>query len=636
MGQPVRVATLDFETYYTTEYSLSSEKLSTEDYVFNLNFQIICVSLMIDDGPVEKFTGTEDQVRDWLLSKNIQNYAVCGHHMLFDGLILARLGIFPRFYIDTLSMARPLFGAVLKSLSLASLVRHCKLGEKGDEVVRARGKRLEDFTPAELRDYMGYCCNDTWLTRQLYKHMRAMLPSPETELRAIDLTLRMYLQPTLRLDLEQLNANLKAVQEKKAAVLAELEVSGVTGEVLRSNDKFAALLRSKGIEPPMKISIAKTKTAGKDVYTYAFAKTDPGYIELQEEFAEDVEITMILNGRISEKSTQEESRTKKFINIATLYGLLRVPLAYYKAHTGRYGGDEGINMQNPPRVDKSKMRFAIRPPMDHVLVVADLSQIECRETAMLAGQEDLVEGFANGEDVYSEYATELYQQEPGVVHKKNSDPAIQKMRFVGKETVLGAGFGMGAPKFKNTLRGKAGLIIPLEECERIIQFYRSRYDKIPALWYKLEYAFSGLLMYGKDTRIGPITVCRDKRTGMARILGPNGMSLWYPKLVKHDREWTFQRPQHKEPQKIFGGMWTENVAQFLANIVIKEKMVKINRELQLPPRLQAHDAIGWVLPISDVPDVVPRIQAIMNEAPAWWPDLPVAAEIKVGETYGHV
>lgn len=631
----MKVATLDFETYYTPEYSLS--KMSTEDYVFDMRFQIICVSVMIDDGPVEKFTGTEDEVREWLMSKGIAEMAVCGHHMLFDGLILARLGIYPRFYLDTLSMARPLFGAVLKSLSLASLVRHCKLGEKGDEVIRAIGKRLEDFHPAELAGYMGYCANDTWLSRQLYKFMRKILPSPETELRAIDLTLRMYLQPSLLLDLEQLYANLKAVQEKKAAVLAELEVSGVTGDVLRSNDKFAALLRTKGIEPPMKISIAKTKTAGHPVMTYAFAKTDPGYIELQEEFAEDVEITMILNGRISEKSTQEETRTKKFIDIALRYaGLLRVPLGYYKAHTGRYGGDEGINMQNPPRVDKSKMRFAIRPPPGHVMIVADLSQIECRETAMLAGQDDLVAGFAAGGDVYSEFATGLFNQEPGVIHKKNPDPKIQKMRFIGKETVLGAGFGMGPARHKNAIRGKAGLIVTLEESEGFIQFYRQRFDKIPALWYKMEYAFSNLLMYGKETRIGPVTVCRDKRTNIVRILGPNGMSLWYPRLVRHENEWTFQRPQHKEPQKIFGGMWTENVAQFLANIIIKEKMVRIARELKLLPRLQAHDAIGWVVHKDELSVLLPQIISMMKEAPTWWPDLPVDAEVKVGETYGHV
>ena len=631
---PMKVATLDFETYYAPDFTLS--KLSTEDYIFDPRFEIIGVSVQIDDGMTETRSDDLPGIVRFLEKFDLENCAVCAHNLRFDGLILARLGIFPRFYLDTLSMARPLYGSVLKSLSLASLARHTGVGEKGDEVVRALGKRRADFTPEELSSYMAYCSNDTQITRRLYKHMRKLLPSPEDELRAIDLTMRMYLQPSLILDVDQLKRNLVDVQERKANVLAELEVAGVTGDVLRSNDKFANLLINRGIQPPMKPSLTKKDAAGMPVQTYAFAKTDPGFIELQEEFEDDIEITMILNGRVSEKSTQEESRTLKFLDIAQKYGYLRVPLAYYKAHTGRYGGDEGINMQNPPRVDKSKMRFAIRPPDGYVMVVADLSQIECRETALLAGQDDLVEGFANGEDVYSEFATELFQQQAGVIHKKSPDPAIQKMRFVGKETVLGAGFGMGAPRFKNTLRGKAGLTVSLEESERFIEFYRSRYAKIPELWRQFEYAFGGLIMYGKETVIGPVRICRDDVTGQARILGPNGLSLWYPKLTKKGHDWFFQRPQHKVPQKIFGGMWTENVAQFLANIIIKQKMVKTAVELKLPPRLQAHDAIGWAVRKEELAEKLPGIERIMAERPVWWPELPVAAETKVGETYGNV
>jgi DNA polymerase len=630
----MRVNTLDFETYYDKDFSLS--KMSTEDYVFDDRFEIIGVTVMDGDGKVERFSGTERDTYVFLSNRKIHEGAVCAHNARFDGLILARLGLYPKFYLDTLSMARPLYGSVLKSLSLASLVKHLQLGEKGDEVVRALGKRRADFTPEELSTYLDYCANDTWLTRQLYKHMRPIIPSPDDELRAIDLTLRMYLQPVLHLDADTLRQNLVDVQRKKAAILAELEVSGVTGDVLRSNDKFAALLRSKGIEPPMKLSKKKTETAGHPVMTYAFSKTDPEFIELQEEVAEDIELSMIINGRISEKSTQEETRTEKFLTIAERYGNLRVPLAYYKAHTGRYGGDEGINMQNPPRVDKSRMRFSIRPPDGYVMVVADLSQIEAREVAMLAGQDDLVQGFANGEDVYSQYATELYGQAPGVIHKKNPDPVVQKQRFVGKETVLGAGFGMGPDRFRNAIRGKGGLILPPGEAERIIQFYRQKYSMIPELWRQFEYAFGGLVMYGKETRIGPVLVCRDDVTGQARILGPNGMSLWYPKLRKVDHEWTFQRPSHKIPQKIFGGMWTENVAQFLANIIIKQKMIKVHRTLGLPPRLQAHDAVGWVVHKDALDEKLPGIEAIMAEAPVWWPYLPVAAETKVGNTYGDV
>lgn len=630
--------TLDFESFYDGDYSLS--KISTEDYVFGLRFEIICVTLRTPTGNVEFFTGTEDETKKWLEQFELHKHAVVAHNMRFDGLILARLGIFPAFYLDTYSMARSILSYKMKSLSLASLAKHFNLGVKGDDVVHALGKRRADFSPDELRRYIQYCANDTALTYTLYRKLRELTPPAaiKDELQAIDQTLRMYLQPTLILDGEKLDQNLADVRERKRAKLAELEVAGITADVLRSNEKFANLLKERGIEPPMKISKAKSLTAGHPVLTYAFSKTDPEFIELQEEFAEDLEITMILNGRISEKSTQEETRTTKLGLIAKLYRWLRVPLAYYKAHTGRYGGDEGINMQNPPRIDKSKMRFAILPPPGDLMIVADLSQIEARITATLAGQNDLVEEFRAGEDVYSNYGNGLFGLPPGTITKKSTDKDIKQKRFVSKESILGLGFGMAAPKYRNALRGKGGLNLPLDVVEGYVEYYRKRYDKIAAyeygIWARLQSAFLALLKYGKETQFGPVRVCM--QDGVAGITGPTGLRLWYPHLKFHGYDWTFRRPSHKVDMKIFGGMWMENIAQFLANTIIKQKMLRITKELGMLPRMQAHDAIAWHAPTADAPALAKKIEAIMGEPPTWWPELPVAAEVKVGATYGDV
>jgi DNA polymerase len=634
----VETYTLDFETFYDATYSL--KKMTTEDYVFGAHFELICVTVRTPSGNIEFHTGTEESTKKFLQQFELEKHAVLAHNCRFDGLILARLGIFPKFYLDTLGMARPLFAHKLKSLSLASLAKHFKLGLKGDDVINAMGKRRADFSEDELRRYIQYCANDTALTYALYRKLRDVFPATalKEELLVIDQTLRMYLQPSLLLNEEALVENLKVVQEKKRNILSELEVQGVTGEVLRSNDKFAALLKSRGIEPPMKLSLKKTEKAGYPVMGYAFSKTDPEFIELQEDFAEDLEITAILNGRISEKSTQEETRTNKFIQIARMYkNSLRVALAYYKAHTGRYGGDEGTNMQNPPRVDKSRMRFAILPPPGHVMIVADLAQIEARITACLAGQEDLILAFRNGEDVYSTYACELYGLPPGSVSKKlaGSNPEIFIKRFTAKESILGLGFGMGANKFKNALRGKAKMVVDLLKVEEWVQFYRGRYGMIPKLWYRFDGAFRTLLHYKKETTIGPLTVCFSG-DGTPSIRGPNGLRLMYPNLKYTNDEWTYQRPHDTKPRKIFGGMWTENAAQFLANIIIKQKMIRITKELNLLPRLQAHDAIGWTAPADEAKMLAGRIEEIMAEPPAWWPELPVAAEVKVGATYGDV
>ena len=74
--------------------------------------------------------------------------------------------------------------------SLKALAERYKLGEKGTEVLNAKGKRLEDFQEWELRQYGVYCKNDVKLTYDLFKIISKGFP-PE-ELRLIDLTLKMF------------------------------------------------------------------------------------------------------------------------------------------------------------------------------------------------------------------------------------------------------------------------------------------------------------------------------------------------------------------------------------------------------------------------------------------------------------
>jgi DNA polymerase len=89
---------------------------------------------------------------------------------------------------------------------------------------------------------------------------------------------------------------------------------------------------------------------------------------------------------------------------------LPVPIRYYAAHTGRWGGDDKINMQNLPSrgVDGKKLKKSIIAPAGYMLVDCDSSQIEARVLAWLADQQDLVQAFAKGEDVYKHMASDIY------------------------------------------------------------------------------------------------------------------------------------------------------------------------------------------------------------------------------------
>jgi hypothetical protein len=150
------IVTIDFETYYDKEYSLS--KMTTEAYVRSPDFEVIGVGVKVNDYPTDWYSG--DNVGKFLNSLNYRNKAILCHHTAFDGAILSwRYGIKPMGWLDTQSMARALHG-VEQSVSLKNIAVQYGVGHKGTEVDDAKGKRLVQFTPRELERYGEYCKND--------------------------------------------------------------------------------------------------------------------------------------------------------------------------------------------------------------------------------------------------------------------------------------------------------------------------------------------------------------------------------------------------------------------------------------------------------------------------------------------
>jgi DNA polymerase I-like protein with 3'-5' exonuclease and polymerase domains len=407
----MQILVVDFETYYDRQFSLS--KLTTEQYIRDPQFEVIGVSVKVGDGETRWFSGTKAQTKRWLEQFPWEDALAVAHNAMFDMAVLSWVfGIHPKRIADTLSMARALHAAEGGSLSLKALAERYELGVKGTEVSNALGKRRLDFTKEEMARYAEYCCNDTDLTYSLFTKLAVGFPLPE--LRLIDLTIKMFSEPVLELDKGVLVDHLEAVKAKKEELLGKAMIDK---EQLMSNPKLADLLRSLGVEPPMKIS----PTTGKE--TYAFAKSDEGFKALLEH--ENIFVQSIVAARLGVKSTLEESRTERFIGIADR-GTLPIPLRYYGAHTGRWSGVD-YNMQNLPRT--SPLKYAIKAPEGYVLVDCDSSQIEARTLAWLAGQEDLVAAFDAGEDVYKIMASAIYNKPVAEITKDE--------RFIGKTTVLG-------------------------------------------------------------------------------------------------------------------------------------------------------------------------------------------------------
>jgi DNA polymerase III alpha subunit (gram-positive type) len=138
------IITLDFETYYDQDYSLF--KMTTEEYVRDPRFQIIGLSVKVNNGETAWLSGEFDAIKNYLHKHyDWVNSAVLAHNTLFDGAILSwLLDIHPRVWLDTLCMARALHGVEVGG-SLSKLAELYEIGVKGTEVVDAKGKRLEDF-----------------------------------------------------------------------------------------------------------------------------------------------------------------------------------------------------------------------------------------------------------------------------------------------------------------------------------------------------------------------------------------------------------------------------------------------------------------------------------------------------------
>ena len=405
------------------------------------------------------------------------------------------------------------------------------------------------------------------------------------------------------IDRPRITNYLQQQKDKAEEILAN---AGVDRKVLSSNQQFAAHLESIGIKPPMKTS----PTTGERIP--AFGKSDKGWHRLM---AEHPELSHLWAGRMIVKSRIKETRAQRFLDAAGADDHISVPLRYYAAHTGRFGGTEKLNMQNLPRGDE--LRKCLIAPPGHLLYVADLSNIEARMLAWFAGQDELVEQFRRGDDIYSNFATKIY----GRPINKRDDPTE---RFVGKTAILGLGYGMGAAKFKLTLEsGAMGPAMQIAETEamNVVNTYRTSYERIPMLWSRLQ----ELLV--KSTH--PATRGETYRcitVGDKSLHLPNGMSLRYEDLTIN-RDGSLNYKFRKARETTWGGRIAENVIQALARIVITDAMLRLDKNYSdMDVVLTVHDEVIVVAP-EDNPDA--RMDTIIKELcvpPQWASSLPLDAE----------
>lgn len=611
----MNLITLDFETYYDKEFSLS--KMTTEEYVRDERFEVIGVAVKVDDGVTEWCSGTFVEI-DAYLSQFVWGEAmVLCQNTAFDAAILEwHFGYRPKAYADTMSMGQALHG-IDKSVSLKNLAVMYGVGVKGTEVLDAMGKRREDFGAYDLQKYGEYCKNDVELTYLLFCRMvQHFIKNDQKELKLIDCTIKMFARPRFEMDVEALKIHLAETIRKKVELF---ESSKCTAEVLNSNGQFAALLESFGVAPPMKTS----PTTGKE--TYAFAKTDEAFKELLEH--PDERVQAVVAARLGTKSTIEESRTQRFIAMGQR-GLVPIPLKYSGAAvTHRWSGFDKVNLQNLPR--KGALRKALLAPKGHVVLAGDLSNIELRLGLWAAKQDDQVEKIRQGIDLYRDFIANALDLNYADIAKDSDE------RFVGKVCNLSLIYGTGDEKLKNTVRVQSNgkITIPMEQATMLKNTYRETNQWVVEQWTQGSVVLDCLLN-GKSMEFLRDGIIQVTRQGLVK---PGGLVLAYPDLKRSKNQEGYQEYSYAQKRgqrdKVYGSKVYQRCIQSLARDIIGDMVLELDKLFGVV--LQVHDEIVCIVPEQEADKAKAKMLEVMSTPRDWYLDLPLAAEAGYGRSYGE-
>jgi hypothetical protein len=610
---------VDFETYYAADYSLSLPKYNTSGYVRDPQFKIQGVAIKEGRKKAQWYTG-KDVVRK-LKSIDWSRKAMLAHNAQFDGFIMSEiLKLFPSFFYDTLSMTRALHNDMSRA-SLDTVAKLYGIGEKSRTyLVNTKGVR--DLPPQDLKHLGEGAIIDIDLAWEIFRRQIEVFPEEETRL--VDLTVKMFTDPVLGVDIELATAALEREMEARAKAIKR---SKVPEKDLTSNAKFAAHLERLGVEPPTKISF-------KTGYTnFALAKTDQEFLDLLEH--EDMRVVRLAEGRLAAKSTIEETRARRLIAAGEDGKRLPILLNYAAAKTFRWSGGNKMNPQNFPRaqyVGKVKvehsddLRRSIIAPPGHVLVVADSSQIELRVNNKLAGNEAKLEIIRKydrkeGPDPYRVLAASIYSLAIEAIN--------DTQRFVGKVGELGLGFQMSGKKLQTTLAlGTMGpaIDLPLALCNKIVKVYRATNKPIEDQWAACEQILRN--MFAGDEGEYADLISYDDRT----IWLPNGLGMNYPGLEpKYERNrqgdmiqrgWTYIA--HGIEKKIYGGLLTENLVQAIARIIVGQQMLAIADKYRVV--MMTHDEVVACVPKRQAEKALEYMIKCMRTPPTFWPDIPLNAE----------
>ncbi len=297
---------------------------------------------------------------------------------------------------------------------------------------------------------------------------------------------------------------------------------------------------------------------------------------------------------------------RKYINSAT--GRLHPDLLPLATETGRFAS-KNPNCQNMPRAgaDDIGVRNFITAPEGKVLLSLDFSQIELRVGAFYCKDEKMLETYRTGGDIHALTTAVIYKIPLSEAADKNA-PNYKERRTIAKNCNFGTFFGLFPKGLQKTLKFKAGLDVPLSECEAIIRNLKIGYPRL-SRWQDEVKTRAGFRKY-TETWLG-------RRRNIPEIASPN----WNKKSFA-------ERVAMNTP--------IQGTAADILKLALGRILSGLSERPWLMPLLQIHDELVFELPENQLKNTAIFIKNCMETQPFEAFSVPIIAEAAAGLRFGEL
>lgn len=442
------------------------------------------------------------------------------------------------------------------------------------------------------------------------------------------------------------------------ATLATAAKRIASREIERQNQLIAEAT-SGAVDRTTKVGLLKTWLTAQGLETESLNKAALREL-LDDSAALSPEVRAALGAR-QEAAKSSLAKIDAMFSVAGADRRLRGLLKYHRAHTGRWGGalvqpqnfPRGQDVKDPVSYIPAVLRYEPLPlnviaallrsmlvaAPGKVLAAADFAAVEARVLAWLAGEERLLELYRRGESPYPEMGAVIFGRPKNTIVKPSDDYTVSK------NTVLGAGFGMGKDRFREQLWQQTGLAVSEGLAERAIRSYRELNTRIVEYWRLANSAAMEAVrnpgeVFSIPPRDGP-SVKFTVRGAYLWVVLPSRRSLAYfrPRIEDRTTSWGETKPAvtylgyntytHQWGRiGTYGGMLTENIVQAVARDLLVDAMLRV--EERWPVVLTVHDEVVVEM---DPTDSEEEFENLMKRTEPWANGLPVDVETWKGERY---